>query len=95
MNINQVIEGWTNLLKSKFGNLDSELFELSKKRIIICNSCQLFKNNVCDRNNMIPHEKTGEMVCGCGCILAAKTLCKECVCPAGKWGDVTVDEDFI
>jgi hypothetical protein len=84
--MNEIIEGWTNLLKSKFGNVEPELFELSKQRIMICNDCKLFKNNnVCDRGNMIPHEKTGEMVSGCGCVLAAKTLCKDCVCPAGKW----------
>ena len=83
--VGQILEGWTNLLKSKFDELDEELLELSKKRILVCHECSLFKNNKCDKSNMISHIKTGEMVRGCGCVLPAKTMCRECECPAGKW----------
>jgi len=34
---------------------------------------------------MILNEKTNQMVSGCGCNIAAKTLSRASKCPAGKW----------
>lgn len=85
MIVNQFINGWSNLMKKKFGEVDPNLLELSKKRILICKDCELFNNNVCNRLKKIKNVKTGVEVSGCGCILPAKTLCETCKCPADKW----------
>ncbi len=59
MSLNQMIDGWSNLLKSKFGEVDPRLLKLSQYRISICGNCELFKNYMCSRNSTTMHVKQG------------------------------------
>jgi hypothetical protein len=41
--------------------------------------------NTCDPNKQLKHIITEQVVNGCGCNIAAKTLSPDSECPAGKW----------
>lgn len=43
-------------------------------RLAICSQCPINIDEVCDKASG-----------GCGCNLEAKTACKNCKCPIGKW----------
>lgn len=66
-----ILEGYTNLLKSKLFPSDSEIEELSKKRMVICNSCS--------------HLKTLKTCGKCGCYMPAKTRSVTANCPLKYW----------
>jgi hypothetical protein len=85
MSLSQLVEGWYNLTKKEFGSIPEDLKILGEERAAVCTECELYVNGICNPRKKIPHAKTGEMVSGCGCMLAAKVLCKTCECPAGKW----------
>ena len=83
--LNEILDGWGNLIKSNFGLLGEEYQVMAEKRLLICNPCPIRTANTCDPNKMIMHEHTQEIVRGCGCNIAAKTLSQKTSCPAGKW----------
>ena len=83
--LNEILDGWGNLLKSNFGLLGEEYRLMAEERLLLCNSCSMRTNNTCDPNKLILNKKTNQMVSGCGCNIAAKTLSPQSECPAGKW----------
>ena len=85
MQLNQILEGWGNLIKDKFNLLDGAIKTVAEARLIYCDVCPIRKNNVCDPNSTRKHVITGNNVKGCGCNIAAKTLAMQAKCPAGKW----------
>jgi len=99
--IKNILEGWGNSIKDKFGLLNnSELKLKSEKRLLICNTCPMRDGNTCSRKKqsvvikdfhykvLEQDRKKGQLVKGCGCNLSAKSLCEDCQCPLRKWSDV-------
>lgn len=66
----EIANGYSNLLKSKFGLLKDEQEVLFSKRMEICNLCVNNKSGSCAL---------------CGCILVAKTKSIYSECPDGLW----------
>tara|TARA_B100000768_G_C11280315_1_gene378197 strand:+ start:1668 stop:1907 length:240 start_codon:yes stop_codon:yes gene_type:complete len=67
----EIVEGFTNLAKSKAGVYEDEIEKMFDSRISICHTCpSRSENNRCTE---------------CGCILAAKARSKTSDCPLGKW----------
>jgi len=85
MIINQILEGWGNLIKDKLNSLDPTIKAVATIRLSHCDKCPIRKNNTCDPSGTIEHIQTKETVKGCGCNIAAKTLSMQAQCPAGKW----------
>ena len=85
MQINQIIEGWGNLVKDKLNLLHPPIKAVAESRLKICDACSIRKNNICDTNQTITNIQTKKLVKGCGCNIAAKTLAMAAQCPAGKW----------
>lgn len=85
MQIKQIIEGWGNLVKDQFNVLHPDIKELAAKRLEFCDTCEIRKGNTCDPTKKIKDVATGEIVKGCGCNIAAKTLSLSSRCPASKW----------
>ena len=83
--INEILNGWGNLIKNTFGLLDEQTRKLAENRLEHCNICTNRTQNICDPNKHILNIKTKEFVKGCGCNIAAKTLSRKSQCPAGKW----------
>lgn len=83
--INEILDGWGNLIKNTFGILDDQTKQLAEQRLMFCDSCTIRTSNTCDPNKSIVHVKTGNWVKGCGCNISAKTLSRKSQCPAGKW----------
>ena len=83
--INNIINGWGNFIKDKFGLLDEQTKAMSTKRLMICNDCTIRSVGICDPTKRTINLKTNSVVSGCGCLLAAKTLDIASYCPAGKW----------
>lgn len=83
--VNEILDGWGNLIKSNFGLLDEQTRKLAESRLLKCNTCKIRTGNICDPNKLIPHIKTNELKRGCGCNIVAKTLSRKSECPAGKW----------
>lgn len=93
--IQEILNGWGNVIKGELGILPQEVKELSKKRLLICNECPLRVKDICSK------KQTGEVVKdfvykkeirtkgqkqnGCGCDLGAKTKVLVSMCPLGKW----------
>jgi hypothetical protein len=69
---NEIVNGYSNLVKSKLGISSKEDENIFEARRTICNACP-FKLGGTDR-------------CGkCGCPLAAKTRSLVSSCPVGHW----------
>lgn len=83
--LDEILDGWGNLIKSNFGLLDEETRKMAEKRLIHCNVCSIRSYNICDPTKRIHHIKTNEIKTGCGCNISAKTLSPQSQCPAGKW----------
>jgi hypothetical protein len=83
--LNEILDGWGNLIKSNFGLLDEETRTLAESRLIHCNVCSIRSANTCDTNQTLLNVKTNKVVKGCGCNIAAKTLSRASKCPADKW----------
>lgn len=83
--ISQILTGWANVVKDKFNSLDPDLKELGEARMTICNGCDLRVGGTCSPHKTGTHVETGEIVKGCGCGLAAKTLSPTSHCPLGRW----------
>jgi hypothetical protein len=80
-----ILNGWANLIKDAFGKLNEEQKALSKKRLSICDTCQIRSGNICNPKRMERHIETGALSRGCGCNIAAKSMVKHAKCPVGKW----------
>ena len=85
MQLNQILEGWGNLIKDKIGTLHPPIKAVAEQRLKHCDRCSIRKGNVCDPNQTITSVITNKPVKGCGCNIAAKTLAMSASCPAGKW----------
>jgi hypothetical protein len=83
--LSEILDGWGNLIKSNFGLLGEEYRLMAEERLLHCNACPIRTDNTCDPNKMILNERTNQMVKGCGCNIAAKTLSRQSQCPASKW----------
>jgi hypothetical protein len=100
MSISNIFEGWGNVIKDKFNLLTEEEKKISTQRLLLCHTCSLRKDNSCSRKkqsvvvknffykDLNENRITGQVVNGCGCNLAAKSLCKECQCPRGLWENI-------
>ena len=85
MQINQILEGWGNLIKDNLNILHPPIKAVAEIRLKHCDNCLIRKGNICDPNQTITHTITKKLVKGCGCNIAAKTLAMSAACPAGKW----------
>lgn len=70
-----------------------EIEALSAERMKLCNVCPAKRSRpvlglICSPSVKVEHVRTGKLVKGCSCRLAAKTRDKKEGCPAGKWGPV-------
>lgn len=83
--LNEILDGWGNVLKDKFGILDEQTRQLAESRLLYCNLCSIRNGNTCDPNKSIINVRTQQIAKGCGCNIAAKTLSPKSQCPAGKW----------
>jgi hypothetical protein len=95
--ISDILEGWANKIKDKFGLLEPELKIKSEKRLLICDTCPIRNNDTCSKKRtgevvesftyLVKKEDRvkGQIVKGCGCSLSAKSMCENCQCPLGKW----------
>jgi hypothetical protein len=83
--VEQILTGWGNLIKSAFVDLDKDLKDLSSKRLIICDGCHMRNGGTCNPSMKGKHVVTGVETTGCGCRLSAKTLSPGSTCPLGKW----------
>lgn len=81
----EIIEGWANVIKDQFNAVDVVTKTISEKRLLKCNSCDIRVNNTCSPSKWGNHVITEELVNGCGCNIAAKTLSPSSKCPLGKW----------
>jgi len=81
----EILEGWANVIKDNFNAVDPQTKELSKKRLIHCDSCSLRQGNICSPHIFGYHIETDERYSGCGCNISAKTLSRSSKCPLGKW----------
>ena len=83
--IEEILTGWGNYIKSHFVALAPDLKAEGQRRLEICNQCAMRDGGTCSTARQARHLETGEMVRGCGCRLAAKALSPSSVCPIGKW----------
>ena len=83
--IKQIIEGWANVIKDQFNAVDIVTKTISKKRLELCDPCDLRRGNTCSTTVSGLHIITNERKNGCGCNISAKTLSRSSQCPLGKW----------
>ncbi len=83
--LNEIINGWANVVKDKIGTLDPKLKVIAENRLILCNSCDMRVNNTCSTKKTGINIITKKEVNGCGCNISAKTLSPESKCPLSKW----------
>jgi len=83
--IKDILQGWGNLVKDQFNLLDQETKELSELRLYNCHYCHLRDGSTCSPGRVGKHIESGQLVNGCGCNIAAKTLAPDAKCPLGKW----------
>lgn len=83
--INEILEGWGNVMLDQFNAVDPVTKALAKKRMEICNECDMRVFNTCNPAktgiNIINKKPTR----GCGCNISAKTLSPQSQCPLSKW----------
>lgn len=85
--ISEIFNGWGNYIRDEFDVLPPEIKVIAEARLNLCNVCVLRSGNRCSTQETAMNVKTGKLVSGCGCYLAAKTLStdKDTECPMGKW----------
>jgi len=81
----QILEGWGNKILDEFNLLDEDTKRMARQRLEVCNTCKVRIKNSCSTKKQTIHRKTGQLVGGCGCNIAAKTLSPSSECPAAKW----------
>jgi hypothetical protein len=85
MNLNEIIDGWANVIKNHVGLLDPNIKQMAENRLILCNVCHMRQGNSCSRENVGINEITKKETNGCGCNISAKALSPESKCPLSKW----------
>lgn len=85
LNLKEILDGWGNYAKDKLKILDPAIKQMSKHRLLICNECDMRDYGTCNPTKKGTNVLTGDLVSGCGCNLAAKTLSPTSKCPLGKW----------
>jgi hypothetical protein len=83
--INEILTGWGNVIKDQFNMVDPVTKALAKKRLELCNVCDMRQVNMCSPLREGKNIISGQMVKGCGCNISAKTLSPESQCPLSKW----------
>ena len=83
--INEILDGWANLVKDRFGNLDEDVKKISQERLNTCDSCDIRMGSICNPSKVGLNVQTGKLERGCGCNIAAKTMSPRSRCPLGKW----------
>mgnify|MGYP003114532759 FL=1 len=83
--LKEIFDGWGNYAKDKLKLLEPSLKLMSKQRLLICHECEMRTFGTCNPGKKGLNIMTGELVRGCGCNLAAKTLSPISRCPLGKW----------
>jgi len=83
--LNEIINGWANVVKDKIGTLDPKLKVMAANRLLLCNSCDMRVNNTCSTKKVGINIITKNETKGCGCNISAKTLVPESECPLSKW----------
>lgn len=68
--LQQIADGYKNLLRSKANLTTEDEEKLFAARKEICDECQPDNKNTCN---------------ACGCLLAAKIRCINCTCPNKLW----------
>lgn len=84
-NVKNILNGWANLIKDIFNELEPDIKKISEERLNICNSCDIRLGSICDPRKMGIHIETAKLSRGCGCNIAAKTMSMRSQCPLGKW----------
>ncbi len=92
INVEHILRGWANYVKDTFNILPDDLKEMSAKRLQHCDICEIRTNKSCDPWKEGKHVVTGEIVRGCGCNIAAKSMVPEAECPMGKWEEYIVED---
>lgn len=93
--ISEILDGWANSIKDKFGILNPTIKSLSEKRLLICNSCTVRMHNrcsgdnsdfaVCDFTYRGVQRYKGKVYNGCGCNVVKKSMSPKSQCPLGKF----------
>lgn len=83
--INEILQGWGNVIKDRFNAVDINTKALSVKRLVICDNCDIRSGNSCSTSNSGKDILTGDIKTGCGCNISAKTLSPSSKCPLSKW----------
>lgn len=91
MNVKNIINGWSNFLKSKTVGAKNYIESQAAVRMSICQTCELNSNGICATREA-QHTITGETTNGCGCPLGPKTMSKNDQCPLGKWHAMVSEE---
>jgi len=82
--LNEIINGWANVVKDKIGTLDPKIKQLAENRLLLCNSCNMRIENTCSTKRVGINKITKKETTGCGCNISAKTLSPESKCPLRK-----------
>ena len=85
ISLKNILEGWGNWVLQNFKILGSEIEEMSKMRLLVCNICDIRNGNICSSELQGINIKTKEVKSGCGCRIPQKTLSPSSKCPLGKW----------
>ena len=88
MLLKEILDGWGNFAKDKLKLLNPEIKELAKKRMLVCNFCDIRSFAICNPTKSGINVITGELKFGCGCALPPKTLSPDSNCPLGKWNNL-------
>ena len=59
--------------------------EIAKLRLLVCDTCDLRLGQICNPAKSGLNELTGETKFGCGCVIPAKVLSLDSMCPLNKW----------
>lgn len=81
----EIVEGWANVVKDQFNAVDPITKEISKKRLLLCDVCEIRSGNICNPTKSGTNILTNRTAYGCGCNISAKTLSRSSQCPLGKW----------
>ena len=85
MLLKEILDGWGNLVKQKFGLVDAQTEEIAKLRLLVCDTCDLRLGQICNPAKTGLDVLTNETKSGCGCVIPAKVLSLDSSCPLNKW----------
>ena len=50
--LNEIINGWANVVKDRIGTLDPNIKQMAENRLLLCNVCHMRINNTCSPKNI-------------------------------------------